>query len=86
MFKVTKRTIQKWVRAVRAEFNERTGLDKDITAHTLRHTFATMQRYKGVDIEELKVLMGHSNVKTTKADRRMYLNNERPKRRKGSLI
>ena len=76
VFKVTKRSIQNWVKRIRERFNDRTGLDKDITPHTLRHTFATMQRYKGMDIEELKVLMGHSSVKTTEIYGRMQLNPE----------
>ena len=33
--------------------------------HDLRHTFATLLVQKGVDIETLKNLMGHSNINTT---------------------
>jgi len=61
----TARALQKWTRQVRDRFNENTGLDKDITPHTLRHTFATMCMHKGMSLAELAVLMGHSSTDTT---------------------
>jgi len=33
--------------------------------HTLRHTFATNLNLKGVDIQTVRELMGHSNIRTT---------------------
>jgi site-specific recombinase XerD len=35
------------------------------TAHTLRHTFATLMIESGCDIFNLSVMMGHSDIKTT---------------------
>lgn len=35
------------------------------SSHTLRHAFATNMLTAGIDIESLRVLMGHSSVKTT---------------------
>ncbi len=41
------------------------GIGVDITAHTLRHTFATNQVSKGTPLKTLSVLMGHASVTTT---------------------
>jgi site-specific recombinase XerD len=38
---------------------------KDVTIHTLRHTFASHLVMKGVDILTVSKLLGHSNTKTT---------------------
>ncbi|MFA5778788.1 MAG: tyrosine-type recombinase/integrase [Elusimicrobiota bacterium] len=40
-------------------------LNKDIHPHTLRHSFGTLMRKAGYDIERIKRWMGHSDVKTT---------------------
>lgn len=38
---------------------------KDVTIHTLRHTFASHLVMKGVDILTVSKLLGHSDIKTT---------------------
>lgn len=40
-------------------------IDKPITPHKLRHTFATLLHSHRVDILEIKELLGHRNVSTT---------------------
>jgi len=41
------------------------GLDSHYTFHSLRHGFATTCLEKGVPINQVQILLGHSNVSTT---------------------
>ncbi len=43
----------------------RAGIDKRVTCHTLRHSFATTMLKNGINIRVLQELMGHADVKTT---------------------
>lgn len=51
-------------RAVR-EAVRRSGVQKHVTCHTFRHTFATQLLESGYDIRTIQELLGHKNVSTT---------------------
>ena len=49
--------LERWIKA--AEINRR------ITFHSFRHTYATLQLAQGTDIYTVSKMLGHTNVKTT---------------------
>lgn len=41
------------------------GITKEVSVHTLRHTYACHLLEEGMNIVTLKELMGHANIETT---------------------
>jgi len=44
---------------------KRAGINKKVTPHVLRHTFATLSLASGLDIREIQELLGHSSLSST---------------------
>lgn len=54
-----------WVNKILKRWGKSAGIDKRLTFHVARHTFATMMLTLGADLYTTSKLLGHSSIKTT---------------------
>ncbi|HWQ31066.1 MAG TPA: tyrosine-type recombinase/integrase [Negativicutes bacterium] len=47
------------------EAARKAGIERNITNHIIRHTFASLLQEKGIDLKRIQVLLGHRNLETT---------------------
>ncbi len=63
--KYGERMSQRSVQSIVKKYAEKANIEKDVTPHTLRHTFATHLLQNDADIVVIKDLLGHSDLSTT---------------------
>ena len=59
------KTSVRFIQSMVERYTERAGINKVVSPHTLRHTFATEYYRETKDIETLKTILGHTSISTT---------------------
>lgn len=74
----TQEPMKEWIRSA--------GITKDITFHSYRRTFATLQGAAGTDIRTIQSMMAHKSITTTQRYMKVVDSNKREASNKISLI
>jgi tyrosine recombinase XerC len=59
--KLTERSVERLVK----KYSKISGINKNVTPHTIRHTFATHLLDRGADLRTVQELLGHERITTT---------------------
>ena len=65
------------VRGIVSKYCHRAGINRRITPHSFRHTFASMLLEEGVELRYIQEFLGHSSITTTQ----IYLHTSEKKKR-----
>lgn len=60
-----KRFTEQSIRMMLKKYTKLAGIDRNITPHMFRHSFATYLIEEGVDVSCIQQILGHSSIKTT---------------------
>ena len=63
--KAGKQVSVRYLQTMVKRYSERAKINKNVSPHTLRHTFATEFYRETKDIETLRKILGHSDISTT---------------------
>ena len=53
------------IRLMLKKYTKQAGIERNITPHMFRHSFATYLIEEGVDVSCVQQILGHSSIKTT---------------------
>ena len=60
-----KRLNREYIWMIIKKYCERVGIKKNVSPHTLRHSFATHLLTNGADLRTIQIFLGHSDLSTT---------------------